>query len=113
MGTMVSKQSRFLSMVARLILHAEQLGYVLTFGDAYRDPRTFGPHGEHPYSHPKSLHSKRLAIDLNVFLNGAYLVEAGPVEPLGVYWESLGGAWGGRFTPPDSGHFSLEHGGMR
>jgi hypothetical protein len=110
---LVAMQSRFLSMAARLVLHAEQLGYVVTGGDLYRDPRTFGEDGAHPYSHEHSLHRERLAIDLNIFLDGAYLVEPGPVEPLGTYWESLGGTWGGRFIPPDTGHFSLPYGGMK
>lgn len=30
-------------------------------------------------------------------------------EPLGVYWESLGGNWGGRFSTPDCVHFELPH----
>ena len=50
-------------MIALLILHAEMLGYKLTFGDAYRDPRV-------TYGHKDSLHRKRLAVDLNLFLDG-------------------------------------------
>jgi len=30
---------------------------------------------------------------------------------LGLYWESIGGSWGGRFG--DGNHFSLEHEGRR
>jgi len=91
-------------MVALLILHAEQLGYEVTLGDAYRDERC-------GYGHPKSLHRKRLAIDLNLFLNGEYLRETAEYMTLGLYWESLGGSWGGRFG--DGNHFSLEHEGRR
>lgn len=87
-------------MIALLILHAEQLGYEVSFGDAYRDPRaTF------PYGHPKSFHKQRLAVDLNLFRNGHYLSSTVAHEPLGLYWESIGGSWGGRFE--DGNHYSL------
>ena len=101
---LLDKQQRFTRMIALLILHAEQLGYQLTFGDAYRDPRT--THG-----HPKSLHRQRLAVDFNLFKNGEYLTQTEDYQLLGEYWESIGGAWGGRFN--DGNHFSLEHNGMK
>jgi hypothetical protein len=91
-------------MVALLILHAEQLGYEVTFGDAYRDPRC-------GYGLRNSLHSQRLAIDLNLFKDGAYLRSTMDHEPLGLYWESIGGTWGGRFN--DGNHYSLEHNGVK
>ena len=102
--TLSEKQQKFTAMVALLILHAEALGYRLTFGDAYRDPRC-------PYGHPRSLHRKRLAVDFNVFKDGEYLTDTEDYRPLGEYWESLGGSWGGRFG--DGNHFSLAHGKMR
>lgn len=102
--TLRQKQSKFVHMVALLILHAEQLGYEVTFGDAYRDPRT--KHGS-----KNSNHRIRLAIDLNLFKDGTYLSSTESHEPLGLYWESIGGTWGGRFK--DSNHYSLEHGGYK
>ena len=99
--TLRQKQSRFAHMTALLILHAEQLGYEITLGDAYA---TTG-HME------RSLHYKRLAIDLNLFRNGRYLTSTESHTPLGEYWESIGGSWGGRFN--DGNHYSLEHNGRR
>lgn len=98
------KQSRFAHMVALLILHAEQLEYQVTFGDAYRDLRT-------PYGNPKSLHKMRLAVDLNLFKDNKYLTGTEDHQPLGEYWESIGGSWGGRFDDPN--HYSLRHEGMK
>jgi len=98
------KQSKFAHMVALLLLNAEQMGYEVTLGDAYRDPRC-------PYGHARSLHKRRLAIDLNLFMHGKYLTSTAAYEPLGEYWEGIGGAWGGRFG--DGNHFSLPHGGMK
>lgn len=98
------KQSKFALMVAHLIQHAHHLGYEVTFGDAFRDPRC--PHG-----HPNSLHRKRLAIDLNLFKDGEYLPSSEDHRPLGEFWESIGGSWGGRFE--DGNHYSLEHNNQR
>jgi len=110
--TLGQKQRKFTKMVSKLISYAYQGGYELTFGDAYRDPRLFGQPGvKKGYGRAESLHKMRLAIDLNLFKNGKYLTETKDHEPLGVYWESIGGSWGGRFN--DGNHYSLEHKGMR
>ena len=60
---------------------------------------------------PNSLHYIRLAIDLNLFEAGKYLRSSKDHAVLGLYWESLGGSWGGRFG--DGNHYSLEHKGVR
>jgi len=44
-----------------------------------------------------SKHLNRLAIDLNLFIDGVYVDDPEKYRPLGEYWESLGGRWGGRF----------------
>jgi len=58
-----------------------------------------------------SLHSKRLAIDLMLFKDGVYLTNSEDYRPLGEFWESIGGTWGGRFH--DGNHFSCEHEGIK
>lgn len=102
--TLRQKQSRFARMVASLINQANLRGYEVTLGDAYRDPRC-------PYGSEVSLHRSRLAIDLNLFRNGRYLSSTESHRELGEWWESIGGAWGGRFS--DGNHYSLEHGGRK
>lgn len=101
--TLRQKQSKFVHMIAMLILHAEHLGYELTWGETWRLPRAG--------SHPTSLHYDRLAADLNLFKDGKWLKTTKAHTPLGEYWESIGGTWGGRFN--DGNHYSLEHGGMK
>lgn len=98
------KQSRFVVMIGQLIVYAESLGYELTFGDAYRDPRV-------GYGHKNSLHRNRLAVDFNLFKDGKWLSKTSDHKPLGLYWESIGGAWGGRFK--DGNHYSLKHNGVK
>ena len=94
MGELREKQSQFVKKVALLILFAYDQGYELTFGDAYASTG-------HKIG---SYHYKRLAIDLNLFKNGRYLAETKDHEPLGLFWESLCGTWGGRFQ--DGNHYS-------
>lgn len=105
------KQSKFAHMVALLILHVEALGYEVTLGDAYRDPRVHGKYGEKKsYSSAKSHHKRRLAVDLNLFRNGRYLSSTEAHRPPGEYWESLhpDNKWGGNFSNPDGNHY--QHG---
>jgi hypothetical protein len=99
--TLRQKQSKFAHMVALLILFAYELGYEITLGDAWANS-----------GHKKnSNHYIRLAVDLNLFKDGKYLTSTKPHEPLGVFWESIGGSWGGRFK--DGNHYSLEHRGRK
>lgn len=111
--TLREKQSRFARMVADLILQAFALGYEVTLGDAYRDPRLHGELGiKKGYGHPRSCHKIRLAIDLNLFSKeGDFLTTTEHHRKLGEWWESQGGTWGGRFD--DANHYSLEHEGMK
>lgn len=95
--TLREKQSKFVGKVALLIIYAETLGYELTFGDAFAS----SGHKE------GSFHYKRLAIDLNLFKDGKYLTSTSDHLPLGEFWESIGGTWGGRFKNPDGNHYSL------
>lgn len=99
--TLRQKQSKFVRMVADLIIFAYNSGYELSFGDAWAKT-----------GHKKnSNHYIRLAIDLNLFKNEKWLSETEDHLPLGEYWEALGGAWGGRFQ--DGNHYSLEHEGRK
>jgi hypothetical protein len=107
-----NKQSKFARMVADLIIKAYDLGYEVTLGDAYRDPRLHGGIGlKKGYGHSKSCHKIRLAIDLNLFKDGVFLDKSDDHKVLGEWWESQGGTWGGRFN--DGNHYSLSHEGMK
>ncbi len=105
--TLRTKQVLFAQMLPQLIAKAFELGFEVTLGDAYRDSRVFGKFGEKlGYGHPYSCHKLRLAIDLNLFKDGKFLTTTEDHRPLGEWWESVGGTWGGRFD--DANHYSLE-----
>lgn len=108
------KQRLFTRLVAQLLDKAHEMGYEVTFGDAYRDPRIFGQVGQaKAYGRSKSNHKVRLAIDLNLFAGQEYLDETEDHRPLGEWWEKLHPLcrWGGRFN--DGNHYSLEHDGRQ
>ncbi|GBU21090.1 hypothetical protein R80B4_00979 [Fibrobacteres bacterium R8-0-B4] len=102
--TLNEKQFKFMEMAGKLIAFAYAQGYTLSGGDLWSKPE-YKAHTE------KSCHYVRLAIDLNLFKDGKYLTKTADHKPLGEYWESLGGSWGGRFG--DGNHYSLEHEGRR
>ena len=106
--TLREKQSKFARMAAELILKACEMGYEVTIGDAYRDPRLHGEHGvKKGYGSANSFHKLRLAIDLNLFKDGKFLGSSDDHKKLGEWWESKGGAWGGKFKQADGNHYSL------
>lgn len=110
--TLKEKQFKFARMVPKLLEKAFSLGYDVTIGDAFRSPDVFGLLGEKKgYGHPKSAHKIRLAVDLNLYKDGKYLTETSDHLELGLFWESIGGTWGGRFS--DGNHYSLEHEGVK
>ena len=97
--TLSRKQRDFTKALTVLLTWAHHQGYEFTLGDAFRHP-------DHPYGHPQSYHKQRLAIDLNLFINGKYQSSTLAHQPIGEMWESLGGTWGGRFSNPDGNHYS-------
>ncbi|MEM5487057.1 M15 family metallopeptidase [Enterobacter cloacae] len=107
------KQQKFTVMIGQLIARASALGYGLTFGEAWRTPEQAQLNARSGKGIAASLHTQRLAVDFNLFINGVYQADSAAYRPLGEFWESIGGTWGGRFSRPDGNHFSLEHGGVK
>lgn len=98
-------------MAARLILWLESNGYSCTLGEAWRTKEQAAAYAAAGSGIKASLHCDRLAIDLNIFREARWLTSSSELEPVGLYWESLGGSWGGRFG--DGNHFSVSHEGRR
>ena len=107
--TLSQRQRLFMKLLPRLLDHAYAQGYELSIGDGFRDPRVHGALGvKLGYGHAKSNHKNRLAIDLNLFKDGAFLQSSDDHKPLGEFWEKLDPLcrWGGRFA--DGNHYSIE-----
>lgn len=99
METLGQKRTRFTAMIPKLINKANELGFEIRFVP------------EHNKHMKKSLHYIGLAKDFDLFKDGVYLTKTEDHTPLGEYWESLGGTWGGRFG--DGNHYSIEHKGVK
>jgi len=107
-------QKLFAKQVPKLINKAHALGYEVTLGDAYRDPKVHGEVGEkESYSSAYSMHKSRCAIDLNLFKNGKYLTKTTDHKLLGEWWEAQHelNCWGGRFN--DGNHYSMTYEGRK
>lgn len=110
--SLFQKQCLFAKMVPRLLDYIHSKGYECTIGDVFRDPRVHGHVGTKlGYGHARSAHKNKLAVDINLFREGKFLTATSDHEPIGVWWESQGGSWGGRFN--DGNHYSLEHAGVK
>ena len=121
MSELTIKQFEFAIDLGRLLGYAAQacLDYkpgdaLITVGDVFEDQQSI------PSSHwihmPGSLHSLRLAVDLNLIVDGELVTkEHGIWDKLGIFWKGvrIGNAWGGDFSSADYGHFSREHGGKK
>ncbi len=111
MSKLLEQQQRFAAMVATLIAQAQHLGYQVTLGEAFRTPEAAALNAQQGDGIANSLHTKKLAIDLQLFHGAMYLKSSLDYEPLGLWWEQQGGSWGGRFGDYD--HFSLSYEGVR
>lgn len=114
--TLFEKQVTFTFLLAQLINYAYAHGYELTLSEAYRTPEQAAINAKTGKGIKNSLHTVRLAIDLNLFKDNKYLTKTEEYKELGVYWESLSDdgykcCWGGRFN--DGNHFSIEHNGVK
>lgn len=111
--TLRQKQSLFVRLIARLIDHADSLGYELTFGEAWRSEWEATRLARAKLGIRLSLHRDRLAVDFYLFKNGLWLTTTEAHRPLGDWWEQQHPLcrWGGRFG--DGNHYSLEHDGRR
>lgn len=116
------RQSRFAIDAARLILKAQELGYEVTFGEAWRTPEQAKWNESQGIGTKTSLHTERLAIDINLFKDEQLITDSHGHFQLGEWWKSLGDDhyWGGDFkgpngTPkPDGNHYSISpDGGKR
>jgi len=110
------KQRLFVRLVGKLLTYSYAIGYELTFGEAFRTKEQAAWNAQRAGTGiVNSLHCQRLAIDLNLFINGVFQTDSAAHQPLGAYWKTLDPLcrWGGDFVRPDGNHYSLEHEGVK
>lgn len=120
--TLGEQQRRFCELIGILIRWAYEQGYELSFGEAYRTPEQAALNAKSGAGIANSLHTKRLAIDLNLYLDTTaegdediYQTDSKAYRLLGEFWKRLHPLcrWGGDFSKPDGNHFSMEWQGVK
>lgn len=111
--TLGEKQRKFAGLVGDLITHIYAEGYECTLDWCYRPPEVAAYYASIGVGIRNSLHTLKLAIDLNLFKDGVWLRSTEDHRPIGEWWEKLDPLcrWGGRFG--DGNHYSLEHEGVK
>lgn len=106
----VADQSAFLLDVAKFIIQATGMGFVVTGGELYRTVEQQELHVKAGRSATmNSLHLSRRAIDLNFFVDGKLVYDKETLARLGAAWESYHplNSWGGNGVRlVDTPHFS-------
>lgn len=117
------KQFIFVGMVAEfltaIVACKEITGVTVSLGEVHRtayQQRRYVKTGKSKTYISK--HRQRLAIDLNMFIDGKYIRDSRKYRILGELWEKIGGRWGGRFGVAlcnynvevgwDAGHFEYK-----
>jgi len=106
------KQRLFARLFMALLEEIHRCGYQVVLEEGKRTKAQAHIYAAQGKGIPNSLHIIKLAHDISLFdKNGKYPTATKDYTRFGIYWEKLGGAWGGRFN--DGGHFSLMHKGVK
>ena len=138
--TLGEQQKLFTRLITKLLAYAFELGFEITFGEAYRSDEqaeinSLGQEGREKVAalvqglFPElanrirnngknngirlSIHQDKLAIDLNLFKNGEYLPDAESHRPLAEFWETLHPLCRAGYRFRDANHYSLEFQGRK
>ncbi len=114
--TLHEQQVLFAQLLPDLIGQAFVLGFDVVMGETYRTPEQAARNAATGAGIAHSLHVSRLAVDLLLFDKaGKWLKDSEAYRPLGEWWERQHplACWGGKFTRPDGGHFSLTRDGIK
>lgn len=113
--TLRQQQSLFVQLLVKLLDYAHTNGMELSLGEAWRTPEQAARNADRGTGIRNSLHTQRLAIDLNLFVGGVFVDSTEGHRRLGEYWESLhpNCRWGGRFKRADGNHYSFSPDGKR
>ena len=99
-----------------LVAIYQQPGLSVTMGECYRTTQRAAENAAAGTGISNSLHCKRLAVDLNLFVGDIYQMESEEYAVLGAIWKGLNPLcrWGGDFkSRPDGNHFSIEFEGVK
>jgi peptidoglycan L-alanyl-D-glutamate endopeptidase CwlK len=102
------EQFEFAKDVSLLFQHLIKGEYKFTIGDVQRSEEQQVLNYKMGLSKTmRSQHLKKLAIDLNIFINGKLTYDKAKLQSIGDYWERLNSKneWGGNWHFVDTVHF--------
>lgn len=114
--TLSDQQHLFATQLTMLFRWLTDKGYKYTLGEAHRPQEMqylYLKEGKTKVDY--SLHQDRLAIDLNIFIDGELTYDRDKLKPIGDYWESLsdrnrwGGSWRGLIDKGESTFVDTPH----
>lgn len=113
--TLGEKQRLFMKLLGQFLVWIyQQPGYAVTGGELLRSKEQAIANSVSGAGIANSLHLEKLAVDLQLFVNGVYQTDTSAYQSLGDYWKTLDPLcrWGGDFTTrKDGNHFSISHEG--
>lgn len=113
MSLLLQRQLLFAQMSVEFLSWILAQGYQFTWGETMRGPAQIAHNVATGKGIALTLHGLKLAMDINLFIDGVYQTSTEAHRPLGEEWERRGGTWGGRFPKPDGNHYSLEWRGIK
>jgi len=111
--TLSRKQQIFSFMLGKFLVWInENPGYMVSIGEAYRPPFVAEYYAKQGKGVERSYHTNKLAIDLNLFINGVYQPTTEAHRILGNHWKAMDPncVWGGDFKRKDGNHYSMWEG---
>ena len=113
MADLGEKQRLFAGLVGKLLVHIYEQGYEVSLDWAYRPPEVAEYYAKLGVGIRSSLHTLKLAVDLNLFKNSQWLRATQDHQIFGEWWEQQHELcrWGGRFG--DGNHYSMTHEGLK
>jgi hypothetical protein len=114
MSAELDQQMLFFRLITAFSQWMLDSGYSCTDGEAWRSPEEAAIQAAKGAGVAHSLHTERMARDINAWKGSQQLLSADDYRPLGEQWKSMHplARWGGDFTRVDADHFSLTFGGV-
>lgn len=113
MTTLLESQFLFMRLLPRLIDAAHELGYNVTAGELYRTPEQAAFNAKSHRGISNSLHTQRLAVDLQLFNGSSYITDAVAYTALAQRWEAMHELCAAGYHFGDANHYSVTFGGVR
>jgi len=111
--TLGEQQRLFGKLVGELLHHIYDQKLEVTLDWMYRPPEVAAYYASIGVGIRSSLHTLKLALDINLFKDGVWLRDTESHKPIGEWWKQQhplcrwGGDWG------DGNHYSLEWNGVK